>query len=39
MTRILTLTFLFSLLLNADSLRAEDELQKAFANPLESAHA
>jgi len=37
MTRILTLTFFFGLLLHAVSVRAGDELEKAFANPPESA--
>jgi len=39
MTRVLTLTFFFSLLFHAGPLRAEDELEKAFANPPESARA
>lgn len=39
MTRILTLTFFFGLLLHAGPVRAGDELEKAFANPPESARA
>ena len=39
MTRILTLTFFFGLLLHAGLVRAGDELEKAFANPPDSANA
>ena len=37
MTRIVMLTFFFSLLLGAGPMRAGDELEKAFANPPVSA--
>ena len=39
MTRALMLTFFFGLLFDAGPVRAGDELQKAFANPPESAQA
>jgi len=39
MTRVLMLTFFFSLLFDAGPVRAGDELEKAFANPPEEARA